>query len=79
MLKRFENKPWKAWTTRKYSFMYCLIFGAILIVYGAIATLMGFDVSSFLDVALSHLEWIVVTGAAITIVKAARKSDSEDE
>ena len=79
MLKIFENKPWKAWTTRKFSFMYCLIFGTVLIIVSFIALFLGYDASAILDIAISFVEWVVISGAAITIVKAVRKNDSEDE
>lgn len=79
MRKILTNKPWKAWTTRKFSFLYCLIFGTALIIVSFIALFLGYDASAILDIAVGFVEWVVASGAAITIVKTVRKDDSGDE
>lgn len=74
----FANKPWRAWVTRKFAFVYSLIFGTILIIVAAIAMFMGIDSASFLDVALSFPQWVVTTGAAITIIKTVKSKNGDE-
>lgn len=48
MKKWLSNKPWKAWRTRKITFIYMIVISSIAILYGAIQMSHGIDVSGWL-------------------------------
>lgn len=69
----FKNKPWKAWKTRKFSFIYCLTFGTAAIVFGAVMiAVKDFDTATWLTEALSFCKFIIGTGTALILVPSAK-------
>lgn len=48
MKKWLSNKPWKAWRTRKVTFIYMIVISSIAMLYGALQMSRGIDVSGWL-------------------------------
>lgn len=67
--KMYNNKPWKDVKTRKISFTYCVIFGTLIILFGAIMISFdkNFDTSTWMSEALNFCKFIVGTGTCIVL------------
>lgn len=72
MKKWFSNKPWKAWRTRKVTFIYMIVISSIAMLYGAIQMSRGIDVSGWLQLVLNFCKFIVGTGTVIILVPSVK-------
>ena len=56
MKKLLQNKSWKKWTTRKISFIYCLIMTTFIIIYTGIlmATTNYIDTAAWISESLKQ-------------------------
>lgn len=72
-----DDKPWKEWTTRKWSFMYCLVFGTIIIALGAVSmfTGAGFDFTTWFTISLDFIFKVILTGMILTLVPLDKALD----
>ena len=70
MKKFLQNKSWKKWTTRKVSFIYCLIMTTFIIVYTGIlmATTNYIDTAAWISESLKQLRFIIGTGTLIVLL-----------
>lgn len=68
MKKWFANKPWKAWRTRKATFVYMMIVSSIAIIYSAVMMQFHIDVSEWLDLVLNFCKFVVGTGTVIVLI-----------
>ena len=70
MKKFLQNKSWKKWTTRKISFIYCLIMTTFIIVYTGIlmATTDYIDTAAWISESLKQLRFIIGTGTLIVLL-----------
>lgn len=72
MKKWLSNKPWKAWRTRKVTFIYMIVISSIAMLYGAIQMSRGIDVSGWLQLVLNFCKFIVGTGTVIILVPSVK-------
>lgn len=72
MKKWFSNKPWKAWRTRKVTFIYMIVISSIAMLYGAIQMSHGIDVSGWLQLVLNFCKFVVGTGTVIILVPSVK-------
>lgn len=72
MKKWLSNKPWKAWRTRKVTFIYMIIISSVAMFYGAIQMSRGIDVSGWLQLVLNFCKFIVGTGTVIILVPSVK-------
>lgn len=72
MKKWLSNKPWKAWRTRKVTFIYMIVISSIAMLYGAIQMSRGIDVSGWLQLVLNFCKFIVGTGTIIILVPSVK-------
>ena len=70
MKKFLQNKSWKKWTTRKISFIYCLIMTTFIIIYTGIlmATTNYIDTAAWISESLKQLRFIIGTGTLIVLL-----------
>ena len=70
MKKFLQNKSWKKWTTRKISFIYCLIMTTFIIIYTGIlmATTDYIDTATWISESLKQLRFIIGTGTLIVLL-----------
>lgn len=69
----FKNKPWKAWKTRKFSFVYCVGFGTAAIVFGAtMIASNNFDTATWLTETLDFCKFIIGTGTALVLMPSVK-------
>lgn len=68
MKKWFANKPWKAWRTRKATFVYMMIVSTIAIIYSAVMMQFHIDVSGWLELVLNFCKFVVGTGTVIVLL-----------
>ena len=70
MKKLLQNKSWKRWTTRKISFIYCLIMTTFIIIYTGIlmATTNYIDTAAWISESLKQLRFIIGTGTLIVLL-----------
>ena len=70
MKKFLQNKSWKKWTTRKISFIYCLIMTTFIIIYTGIlmATTDYVDTAAWISESLKQLRFIIGTGTLIVLL-----------
>ena len=70
MKKLLQNKSWKKWTTRKISFIYCLIMTTFIIIYTGIlmATTNYIDTAAWISESLKQLRFIIGTGTLIVLL-----------
>ena len=70
MKKFLQNKSWKKWTTRKISFIYCLIMTTFIIIYTGIlmATTDYIDTAAWISESLKQLRFIIGTGTLIVLL-----------
>ena len=72
MKKWLSNKPWKAWRTRKVTFIYMIVISSIAMLYGAIQMSRGIDVSGWLQLVLNFCKFVVGTGTVIILVPSVK-------
>lgn len=69
MKKLFNNRPWKAWKTRKFAFMFSLV---SFVVYSIVCIIMLSNEllldSTLTTEVIGFLKWVVTTGCLVTIV-----------
>ena len=70
MKKLLQNKSWKKWTTRKISFIYCLLMTTFIIIYTGIlmATTDYIDTAAWISESLKQLRFIIGTGTLIVLL-----------
>ena len=70
MKKFLQNKSWKKWTTRKISFIYCLIMTTFIIIYTGVlmATTSYIDTAAWISESLKQLRFIIGTGTLIVLL-----------
>lgn len=86
MRKILSNKPWKQWTTRKLSFIYCMVMGTAIIITGAIAIFTAeFDTATWMSESMDYIKFMIGTGTILALVplkdviKIVTKSSGESE
>ena len=72
MKKWLENKPWKAWRTRKITFVYMLFVSTIAIIYGAVLNAMSIDAIAWLNLVLNFCKFVVGTGTVIILIPSVK-------
>lgn len=69
MKKLFNNRPWKTWKTRKFSFMFSLV---AFVLYSIVCIIMLSNEllldSTLTTEVIGFLKWVVTTGCLVTIV-----------
>ncbi len=70
----FKNSPWKSWRTRKFSFIYCLSVGSMVILFGAAAIVIGdFDTATWMTESLKFCRFVIGTGTAIILLPSSKE------
>ena len=68
--KILKNKSWDRWSTRKFSFIHCLVLSTLLIIFGGYLALETgrIDTAVWLETSIKQLRFIIGTGTLIVLL-----------